>query len=71
MSFSINTTIDFEKLLEPMMIVLRKRIRETMEKHAADIVTEEMAKFAIELSKVVSFQDFRDHIVITVKKEIQ
>lgn len=70
MAFIVNAKIDFAEILQPTLLKLKERIQQEMKEHADRIIVEEMAKFSVDLAKIVSFQDFRDQIVITLKKEM-
>lgn len=64
-------SLRIDELLEPSLRKIKGQLREQLEKEAMEIVQQEVAKFAIDLSRFVNIKDMGSEIIITIHKDVK
>lgn len=67
----MNINLELDKFLESSLGLIKKRLQEELNKRALEIVEEEVSKWALTLSRFMSFTRLGDNLVITIRKELE
>lgn len=65
---NLSQNVNFEDLFRPVLQQMRERIRIELEKKALELVRDELARYALDLSAFASFQRMGTDLVITVRQ---
>lgn len=64
----LSQNVDFGELFKPVLLEMREKIRVELEKKAQELVRDELARYALDLSAFASFRRMGTDLVITVRQ---